>query len=90
MKNTARMLGGFKAHRTRFLNKLRAKAWDKLREISIAESGWVPTILPLVEGVCELSFNIGYGLREIKVKNRDEARDYVVSLFYCPSVGDKG
>ena len=83
MKSTARMLGGYKAHRTRLLNNLRGKTWNKLREISIAESGWVPAILSLAEGGYELSFDMGYGLREIKLKSRDEARDYVVSLFCC-------
>ena len=87
MKSTTRILGGFKAHRTRLLNNLRDRVWHKLREISIAESGWVPTILPLAEGGYELSFNMGYGLREIKMKSKDEARDYVVFLFCCSTKG---
>jgi len=88
MKSTARIMGGFKAHRTRLLNNLRAKAWQKLKEISIGESGWVPTIADLPEGGVELWYAFGSGLRQIKFSSRDGARDYVLSLFCCG--GNKG
>lgn len=83
MKSTTRMLGGFQATRTRRLNQLRQRAWNKLCEISREETGFYPNILPITEGGVELSFDMGYGFREIKFKTREEARDYVLSLFCC-------
>ncbi|GAH71913.1 unnamed protein product [marine sediment metagenome] len=81
MKSTVRMLGGYKAHRTRLLNNLRDRAWEALREISIGESGWVPTISRLDNDGVELWYDLGSGLRQVNFESRDKARDYVLSLF---------
>jgi len=81
MKSTTRMLAGYKAGRTRRLNQLRQKVFGKLTEISIAESGWVPTITNQAEGGFELWYDMGNGLRQLKFDSREEALDYVLSLF---------
>jgi len=83
MNSATRIIAGYKAARTRKLNQLRNRAWGKLREISIAESGWVPTILPLAEGGEELSFDLGGGVVFRKFDNRTEALDYILNLFCC-------
>lgn len=77
------MLGGYKAHRTKLLNDLYSRAWEKLREISISESGWVPAITKSVNGGVELWYDMGGGLRQLKFKDRQQALDYVLSLFCC-------
>ena len=83
MKSTARMLAGYKATRTRRLNQLRQRAWDKLREVCVGEAHFIPSILPLPEGGVELGYDLGDGIRFKKFSTREEALDYVVSLFSC-------
>ena len=81
MKSTTRMLAGFKAGRTRRLNQLRQRCWDKLCEISREETNFYPNILPLAEGGVELSYDMGNGRRFSAFKTREEAKDYVVGIF---------
>jgi|GEM_PF-3805563 len=83
MKSSNRILAGYKAGRTRKLNQLRQKAFDKLKEKSVSASGWVPNILPLSEGGVQLSFNLGYGLRETSFATREAALDYILEVFCC-------
>ena len=87
MKSTNRMLGGFKARNTRWLNNLRRKALDYHQKVD-QEMGWyLTTIIPLPKddwghGDCCVELCIGAkdGYLPRWFKTWADAGDYLIDI----------
>lgn len=82
MKSTARMLGGYKAGRTRRENQIRHRGFERLREIAMEEGYLLPGINPHPDGGFELSyaFDKEYWCT-IRCSTIRECLDYIVEIF---------
>lgn len=78
-----RSIGARRGWETRRINELRQRAMSTLTEIARANHYLLPNIAPLAEGGFGLSYELGKGERHLKFESREQAKDFVVSLFSC-------
>jgi len=75
----SRIVSGIKAKYTRRLHKAQQILWSKFVVSCKHEANFIPGICKREDG-WELTFDRGYGIKELKFKTKDEIYEFIASL----------